>query len=355
MRKHPVFKIMIRFPFLQRYLAEKITLKKMGGSMSRLSSVLAKSSIELNPHQVYAALYAFNSPLQRGAILADEVGLGKTIEAGIIISQLWSEEKKRILIITPASLRKQWQDELSNKFGLDSEIYDGPSFNKKINNAERVPLTYEGVFIVSYQFAYARTKLIEKQPWNVVVIDEAHRLRRVYRGRDASKMAYEIRKVIADKPKVLLTATPLQNNLMELYGIASFIDEKLLGTPYGFKTRYVDPLSEGSEATKGKLKELRNLIIGEGNNTPASVSGILTRTLRKDVLEYVRFTDRKSMTFDFTPTEKEVELYEKVSSYLQRADVAAIKTTQRNLMILVYKKTPGKFLFRYSRHYKKID
>ncbi len=345
---------MIELPFLQRYLAEKITLQKMAGSISRLSSVLAKATIELNPYQISAALYAFNSPLQRGAILADEVGLGKTIETGIIISQLWAEGKRRILIITPASLRKQWQDELSNKFGLNSEVYDGHSFLEKINNGEKIPLTYEGIFIVSYQFAYAHVGLIEKQSWNAVVIDEAHRMRRVYRGRDASKMAYEIRKIITDKPKVLLTATPLQNNLMELYGIASFIDDKLLGTPYSFKTRFVDPLSEISEVNKGKLKELRFLIKGEESNDPMSVSGILIRTLRKEVLEYVRFTNRKSMTFDFTPTDEEVELYEKVSSYLQRDEVAAINTTQRNLMILVYRKLLASSSFAIAGTLKKL-
>src|SRR3972149_2676030 len=272
-------------PFIQRYLAEKITLQKMAGTLSRLSSVLAKSSIELNPYQIQAALYAFNSPLQRGAILADEVGLGKTIEAGIIISQLWAEGKRRILIITPASLRKQWQDELSNKFGLNSEVYDGPSFSEKVNSGEAVPLTYEGIFIISYQFAYSRAKLIEKQLWNAVLIDEAHRMRRVYKGRDGSKMAYEIRKIIADKPKVLLTATPLQNNLMELYGLVSFIDDKLLGSEYSFKTRYVDPLSEINEANKGKLYELRRLIRGDDNDDSNGISGVLTRTLRKQVLE----------------------------------------------------------------------
>lgn len=345
---------MSNYLFLQRYLAEKISLQKMAGSLSRLSSTLVKASIELNPHQIYASLYAFNSPLQRGAILADEVGLGKTIEAGIIISQLWAEGKKRILIIAPASLRKQWQDELSNKFGLDSEVYDGPSFAEKINNGGTVPLTYEGIFIVSYQFAYARAGLIEKQPWNAVFIDEAHRMRRVYRGRDASKMAYELRRIISDKPKVLLTATPLQNNLMELYGIASFIDEKLLGTPYSFKTRFVDPLSEISETNKSKLKELRLLIKGEEDDNPARVSGILTRTLRKDVLEYVRFTARKSMTFDFTPSDEEVELYEKVSSYLQRDEVAAINTSQRNLMILVYRKLLASSSFAIAGTLKKL-
>ena len=107
---------------MQRYLAEKLTLKKMAGNLVRLSSTLAKSSIQLNPYQIEAVKkYAFDSPLQRGAILADEVGLGKTIEAGIVISQLWAEGKRKILIISPASIRKQWQDELLTRFGLESE------------------------------------------------------------------------------------------------------------------------------------------------------------------------------------------------------------------------------------------
>jgi len=324
--------------FIKRYLAEKICSQKMAGNLSRLSSVLAKSTIDLNPHQIHAALYAFNSPLSRGAILADEVGLGKTIEAGIILAQLWAEGKRRILIACPASLRNQWQDELLTKFGLESEVWDGPSFNNKVNNGEKPPLTYDGIFIVSYQFIYSHLGLIEKQPWSVVVIDEAHRFRRVYRGRDASKMAYEIREIIKDKPKVLLTATPLQNNLEELYGIASFIDDKLLGTPYSFKTKFVDPLREQSDISKVRLEELRNTIRGEEKDDVFSISGIITRTLRKQVLEYVPFTDRTSVTFDFTPTDKEVELYEKVSAYLQRPEVAAIVATQRNLMILVYRK-----------------
>lgn len=340
--------------FLKRYLAEKINSQKMAGSISRISSVLAKSTIDLNPHQIQAALYAFNSPLSRGAILADEVGLGKTIEAGIIISQLWAEGKKKILIMCPASLRKQWQDELITKFGLESEVWDGISFLEKVNNGEKVPLTYDGVFIISYQFAYKHLGLIEKQAWGVVIIDEAHRFRRVYRGRDASKMAYEIRKVIKDKPKVLLTATPLQNSLEEIYGISSFIDDKLLGTPYSFKTRFVEPIRQQSKKSELCLNELRKLLRGEENNNDFSVTGIITRTLRKQVLEYVPFTDRTSTTFDFTPSDEEHELYEKVSAYLQRPEVAAIVSTQRNLMVLVYRKLLASSSFAIAATLKKL-
>jgi len=341
--------------FIKKYLAEKITLQKMAGSLNRLSSVLAKSTIDLNPYQIHAALYAFNSPLSRGAILADEVGLGKTIEAGIIISQLWAEGKRKILIMAPASLRKQWQDELLSKFGIESEIWDGPSFNAMVNSGVKVPFTYDGVFIGPYHFVYSHLGLMKKQPWNVVIIDEAHRFRRVFKGRDASKMAYDIREVIKDKPKVLLTATPLQNSLEELYGIASFIDDKLLGSPYSFKTKFIQPIKDQTELTKLRLEELRALIRGEESDDPLSISGVITRTLRKQVLEYVQFTDRTSMTFDFTPTDEEVELYEKVSAYLQRPDVAAITATQRNLMVLVYRKLLASSSFAIADTLKKLS
>jgi len=254
----------------------------------------------------------------------------------------------------PASLRKQWQDELLTKFGLESEVWDGPSFLEKVNSGEKTPLTYDGIFIISLQFAYTHLQLIAKQPWSVVIIDEAHRFRRVYRGRDASKMAYEIREIIKDKPKVLLTATPLQNNLEELYGISSFIDDKLLGTPYSFKTRFVEPIKQQSELAKVRLEELGKLIKGEEKSDIFSISGIITRTLRKQVLEYVPFTERTSITFDFTPTDEEAGLYDKVSTYLQRPEVAAIASTQRNLMILVYRKLLASSSFAIAGTLKKL-
>ena len=74
----------------------------------KLTGAIMDAQIDLNPHQVDAALFAFRNPLNKGVLLADEVGLGKTIEAGLIIAQKWAERKRRILIIVPANLRKQW-------------------------------------------------------------------------------------------------------------------------------------------------------------------------------------------------------------------------------------------------------
>lgn len=321
------------------YWAHKISLRKSAGQIERLSPLLAQSTIDLNPHQLHAALFAFNSPLSRGAILADEVGLGKTIEAGLVISQLWIEGKRRILLIVPASLRTQWKEELETHFNLPSTVLDTKYFDDQVNAGNPVPMTTEGIWIASLHFVIQRLALVEKQAWNVVIIDEAHRLRRVYRGRDASKMAYALRDAIREKPKLLLTATPLQNDLMELYGLVSFIDDKLLGSPYFFKTRFVDKIKGEVGSPDPVLQQVRELIIGSDSGTDfEQPKGVIVRTLRRQVQHYINFPPRRSYTIDFQPTDDEWQLYELVSSYLQRERIAAIGHSQRNLMILVYRK-----------------
>lgn len=104
-----------------KHLAYELTRRCASDSEEKLAATVAGAQVDLNPHQVDAALFAFQSPLSKGAILADEVGLGKTIEAGLVISQKWAERKRRILVITPANLRKQWHQELNEKFFLNCE------------------------------------------------------------------------------------------------------------------------------------------------------------------------------------------------------------------------------------------
>src|SRR3972149_2407299 len=102
-------------PYHAKYFAYELTKRYSSDSMEKLAGAVASAQVDLNPHQIDAALFAFNSPLSRGALLADEVGLGKTIEAGLVLSQRWAEGKRGILGITPANLRKQWHQELQEK------------------------------------------------------------------------------------------------------------------------------------------------------------------------------------------------------------------------------------------------
>lgn len=194
-------------PYHAKYLAHELTKRVSADNAEKLSQSLCNATVDLNPHQVEAALFAFRSPLSRGDVLADEVGLGKTIEAGLIVSQLWAEKKRRVLCIVPAALRKQWNRELSEKFFIESTIIEGRSFKEIQKRSAGNPfLQGDRVVLCSYQFARAKIVEVQAVPWDLVVIDEAHRLRNVYKK--GNKIARAIRDAIRGRPKVWLTATP---------------------------------------------------------------------------------------------------------------------------------------------------
>src|SRR5215212_9922285 len=125
--------------FHAKYFAHELTKRYASDSSEKLASAIASAQVDLNPHQVDAALFAFNSPLSKGALLADEVGLGKTIEAGIVLSQKWAERKRRILIIAPSNLRKQWHQEMTEKFFLPCQILETKSYNAAIRAGKFKP------------------------------------------------------------------------------------------------------------------------------------------------------------------------------------------------------------------------
>ena len=256
-------------------------------------------------------------------MLADEVGLGKTIEAGLIISQLWAEKKRRILCILPAALRKQWNRELSEKFFIDSVILESRDFKESQKRDGANPWSQDNrVVICSYQFAQAKMAEVQAVPWDLVVIDEAHRLRNVYKK--SNKIARAIRDGIGDRPKVLLTATPLQNSLMELYGLVTFIDPHIFGSEATFRDHYA---MRGDHFTQEQFESLR-----------LRLQPVCQRTLRRQVTEYVRYTERISITQDFTPTDAEVQLYNSVSGYLQKPVLFALPSSQRKLITLILRK-----------------
>jgi len=304
-----------------KYFAHELTKRCSSDSLQKLSASLADAQVDLNPHQIDAALFAFRSPLSKGAILADEVGLGKTIEAGILLSQKWAERKRKLLVVVPANLRKQWHQELADKFFLPAVIMETRSFNEQVKkkgnpNPFNQP---DHIIICSYQFVRSKAAYVKQIPWDLAVIDEAHRLRNVYKP--GNRIAAAIKDAFATVPKVLLTATPLQNSLLELFGLVSIIDEFTFGDLKSFKAQFSNLSSEDDfEELKSRLRP------------------ICQRTLRKQVLEYVPFTNRYALVQEFYPTEEEQRLYDLVSEYLQRPELFALPASQRKLMTLVLRK-----------------
>lgn len=302
-----------------KYFAHELTKRCPSDSVAKLAASLSDAQVDLNPHQIDAALFAFRSPLSKGALLADEVGLGKTIEAGILLSQKWAEHSRKLLIIVPANLRKQWSQELAEKFFLPSVILEARSFNASIRSGNLNPFDLKAIAICSYHFARSQDVYIKHIQWDLVVVDEAHRLRNVYKPQN--RIANAIKNAISHAPKVLLTATPLQNTLQELYGLVSIIDELVFGDLKSYKSQYCNIRNDDEyDSLRERLKS------------------VCQRTLRRQVLEYIRYTNRIPITQEFVPTPEEQRLYDLVSQYLQRENLYALPSSQRKLMTLILRK-----------------
>lgn len=306
-------------PYHAKYFAHELTKRCPSDSIEKLTSALVDAQVDLNPHQIEAALFAFRSPLSKGALLADEVGLGKTIEAGLVLSQKWAERKRRILVITPSNLRKQWHQELQEKFFLPCGILESKSYNETVKQGHVRPFECNEIIICSYQFTRSKAAEISLMRWDLVVIDEAHRLRNVYKPTNV--IANTIKHTLKDAPKLLLTATPLQNSLLELYGLVSVVDDRIFGDLKSFKDQFANL---HNQATFDSLK--------------ARLHPLCKRTLRRQVLPYVRYTKRLPMVQPFTPAESEDRLYHLVSDYLRRDNLQALPSSQRSLMTLVLRK-----------------
>ena len=298
-----------------RYYAALLSQKSTGGELESLSQSLLSSTVDINPHQIDAALFAFRSPLSKGVVLADEVGLGKTIEAGLVLCQYWSTGKRKIIVVCPASLRKQWEAELQDKFGIPCEILDTKNYNAYLREG-RNPLSAKRVIICSYNFCAKHKGDIVTNGFDLAVMDEAHKMRNVYRK--SARTAADVRDALHGVKKLLLTATPFQNSLMELYGLTSVIDDHFFGSEKSFRNEY----------GKGEnLKQLRERI-----------QPLFTRTLRKDVKEYINYTRRLPLTQKFNATDDEYELYQAVSEFLRRDDLYSVPASQKKLTTMIVRK-----------------
>lgn len=300
------------------FLAHELSRRSAPGAEDQLATALFDSRIDLNPHQVEAALFALEDPLRPGVVLADEVGLGKTIEAGLVLCQLWAEQRRRLIVVAPAHLRKQWEAELREKFHLPAVAVDRKIRDAAMRAGRGDPLrASEGLPVISLGFAAAMKDELRAVPFDLVVIDEAHKLRNAYQP--SRKGGQAVRWAFAPRRKVLLTATPLQNSLLELYGLGWLIDEHLFGDRAGFQRRYA--------GVQGDLDALRDRL-----------AGFCRRTLRRDCVG-VRYTRRLPLTQRFTPTPEEARLQEDVRHFAQREVSFALPERQRHLVELILFKT----------------
>lgn len=278
---------------------------------------LLNADIEINPHQINAFCAAIQALKTGGIVLADEVGLGKTIEAGLTLRYVLDSGAKRVLIALPATLRKQWEIELDEKFGLKSTILDRVIVESNyymwkdwIEDMSKVRIV-----LTSYDYSSKLMKRFPNIKWDFIIIDEAHNLRNVFHGTKRAKNLYDLTKGI---PKILLTATPLHNSLGDLHGLISFIDPRIFGSEKVFNKRFV----EGQDYAELK-KEL---------------FPVLYRTLRRDVGKYIDFKKRVCRTVDFRLSPDEVDLYMRVNNFLKHDVLYSIPTANRGLIILVIRK-----------------
>ena len=299
-----------------KYYAYELTREGEPG-LERLSRSLFDAAVDLNPHQIEAALFAVRSPLSKGVLLADEVGLGKTIEAGIVLCQLWAERKRKILVICPASLRKQWALELEEKFNLPCLILEAKTYKSIQSQQVALPFDQKKVVITSLHFASRHAEDVKATGYDLVVIDEAHKLRNCYRA--SNRIGQNLLWATSDYKKILLTATPLQNSLLELYGLSQLIDDRIFADLPSFRTQYT--------TNDADLTSLRRRI-----------QSFCHRTLRQQVTEYVPYTARKLITRPFEPTDQEQKLYNSVSAFLQRNDTFAMPYKQKHLTALIVRK-----------------
>jgi adenine-specific DNA-methyltransferase len=312
--------------FNQRILAEDLVRVRRPDERERYAAAQRQARIDPNPHQIDAVIFALRRLREGGCILADEVGLGKTIEAGLVIAQSRAEGTQRILLIVPKSLIGQWQNELLNLFGIQARENETNFFAP-------------GVYLVGREFAGSErgaTPLGAAPQFDLAVIDEAHEifagLHKRY-GRDGiydessdeALMAHRVRGFLRSTPVLLLTATPMQNSLAELWGLVQYVEPTgtLLGDIATFRKVFCSD-------------DDRTLIPGQEHELKRRLAMVQRRTLRRQAQEFLDrpFTQRRCRLYEYAMSDDERSLYDDVTEYLLEPSLFAFAGRQRRLLLI---------------------
>jgi ERCC4-related helicase len=337
-------------PIQRRYLAEQIVRLRRADEEERYASSQRQGRIDPNPHQIDAVIFALKRIPEGGCILADEVGLGKTIEAGLVLAQLRAEAAaQRILLIVPKPLLGQWQDELYRLFSIQAT--EGRMESGAFNG--------EGVFIVGREAAGSERGaaiLREADPFDLCVIDEAHEIfANIYRrfdkdgiykpDSDEAMMAARVRTFLRKSPVLLLTATPIQNNLTELWGLVQYVEPT--GTLLGNLRTFRDVFCEGDD---------RVLVKGQDDEIRRRISTVVKRTLRRQAQQFLErpFVNRAAQLFEYTMSPREKALYDDVTAYLLQPRLMAFRGNQRQLLLIGFHRLMGSSVAALAASLRKV-
>src|SRR6266481_258217 len=313
-------------PFNLRMLAEDLDRVRRPDERERYAASQRQARIDPNPHQIDAVIFALRRLREGGCILADEVGLGKTIEAGLVLAQSLAEGAERVLLIVPKSLIGQWQDELLNLFGIQAR-------------EDQTNFFAPGVYLVGREFAGSERgaeRLGAVSSFDLVVIDEAHEifagLHKRY-GRDGlydetsdeALMAHRVRGFLRSAPVLLLTATPMQNSLAELWGLVQYVEPT--GTLLGDITTFRKVFCSEDDLT---------LVPGQEHELQRRLAPVLQRTLRRQAQEFLDrpFTQRRCRLYEYAMSDDERSLYDDVTEYLLQPSLYAFSGKQRRLLLI---------------------
>jgi Helicase conserved C-terminal domain/SNF2-related domain len=325
--------IIMSHPIHRRLLAEQLLGLRRSTEGRRYASAQRSGRIDANPHQVDAVIFALGRVREGGCILADEVGLGKTIEAGLVMAQLRAEGATRILLVSPKALLGQWRDELFTLFGINV-VEPGSA------ETAGALLHGPGVFLVGRDLLGSQRgleQLLASGPFDLCVVDEAHEVfAGIYRRFDRSghyiddspyaRLAGRLRTLLGGQtPVLLLTATPLQNSLAELWGLVQYVDRSgtLLGDLPTFRQLFCSD-------------DDRMLASGQEEDLQRRMQVVIRRTLRRQAQEFMKtpFVGRRARLFEYDMTPEELALYDDVTRYLLTPGLAAFRGRHRRLLVI---------------------
>ena len=292
---------MLQTPFHAYY---KARLLEQLPEEEQFIPVFASSDIEIYPFQIAAASFALRSPYQKGAVLCDEAGMGKSHEAMLVINQKWLEGCSRILLVIPnADLLHQWTEMLERFYTVPYSVLT----SRKEWQAHSTPdhpnaFIQDAVVITTYDFAADNEEAAKVVNWDLTVFEEANALSPVYQ--EDNKQAKALKRIAGDSFKLLLTGTPIEKNIMDLYGLIWFIDETLLPGEKEFLARYLRRPENYPELSE-------------------QVSRYCFRTLRSQAKHYAKVTERVLLTVEYTPSKAERQLYDLLYAYINQPEKKA--------------------------------